>query len=351
MRWQSAIDSHVYDDDLKHHIDFTSGIFVANVGHANKAVGAAIRNVDFFHTYTYGTDIRDYYIERLLARNPGFDACALFCSGCEAVEAALRVMRARSPIRQAVLWVDGNFHGRTQGAAMRMYACKMSWPKNGEQPDVPVMLRFCCAVILESYRGWDARFYPEGFVEKIQQLCVEHDLLLCMDEIQAGFGRTGKFWGHEHYPGCKPDLICFGKAVGGGVPLSGLLGRKELFEGVELTSTHGGHPLGCAAGLAVLNEIDRLDLVSESARKGEFMHQWLRKELPDVEIQGHGMVGALLTDSVNTADHIVDSCRKYGLLVVQTSRPSVKLGPPLVISDEDLLAGLQILKQAVHESI
>ena len=128
-------------------------------------------------------------------------------------------------------------------------------------------------VVLETFQGWAAMFYPEDFVKSVRKFCDSNDILLSFDEMQAGFGRTGKKFGFEHY-GVMPDLIAVGKGMGGGVPLSGVIGRKEILDLPEIgnmSSTHSANPMVCAAGKAVIEELTTRNLIEECTRKGKIM--------------------------------------------------------------------------------
>ena len=343
IKWNTAFGEFVWDEQGKEYIDFTSGIFVANVGHNNQAVLDAIRGVlPCLHAYNYSTVIREKYTEAL-CKKTGFGCVALFSAGCEAVEAALRVMRSR----KASPWIrhtPGIFmHGKTQGARMERGSLPLAEHIMPSLKDA--------GVILESYRGWDAYFWDKKWIQDLRAYCTGHDILLCFDEIQSGFGRIGRFFCYEHYE-VVPDLVCIGKAMGGGLPLSGLLGRKDLLDlPGDLSSTHSGNPLACAAGQAVLDEIDRLALVKEAQRKGVILHERLaNKAGTKFTINGRGMVAAIMMPSVEEANRVVMECYKRGLLVVHTGRESVKIGPPLVISDEALNKGLDILEEVLNQT-
>jgi len=321
-------------------IDFTSGIFATNLGENNARLQLRLANqllLGAIHTYNYPSEIRQRYVDALCSRT-GFECVALFCEGAVAVEAALRVMWANRPHKGIYCTPRPFMHGKTLAAKMD-YGFELT-PGTPVWPDEPG-----AGIILESYRGWDAHFWDAKWIQDLRAWCTENDALLCMDEIQSGFGRTGKFWAYEHY-GIEPDLVVFGKAAGNGVPLSGVLGRKELLDlPGDLSATHSGHPLGCAAGLAVLEEFYRLGIVKEADRKGRILQDRLRRMWP--KVNGKGMVAALLTEDERQANHIVKRAYERGLLLVHTGKPSVKIGPPLVISDEELNKGLDILQEVL----
>ena len=181
--------------------------------------------------------------------------------------------------------------------------------------------------------------------------------------MQAGFGRTGKKFGFQHY-GVTPDLICCGKGMGGGVPLSGVLGRAAIMDLPDvgnMSSTHSANPLVCAAGLAVIEEIESRNLVAETARKGDLLFAalvGLQKRFPDriSHLLGRGLISAVLFKNPETGEadgpftsRVAELCMQKGLLVVHTGRESIKIGPPLTITDEALLEGVSVLGEAIAE--
>jgi 4-aminobutyrate aminotransferase-like enzyme len=217
--------------------------------------------------------------------------------------------------------------------------------------------------MLETFQGWGAVFYPEDFVRGIEKVCRKHGILLAFDEMQAGFARTGTRFGYEHY-GVEPDLLCCGKGMGSGLPLSGVIGRPEIMDLPEvgnMSSTHSANPLVCAAGLATLEEIERLDLVNETARRGALLHgalEKLRSKHSDriSYILGKGMIAAVLFKKPGTEEAdtffpslVSERAMQKGLLVVHTGRESIKLGPPLTTPDEALLEGVAVLDEAITE--
>jgi 4-aminobutyrate aminotransferase-like enzyme len=296
--------------------------------------------------------------------------------------------------RPGIVCIEGNWHGRTMGAQMMSgnaaqkqwigysdpnihhipfpYPWKMNGlageeffaeglkvlANSGVDPEIDI-----CGFMLETFQGWGAVFYPPDFVQAIEKFCRNTRSLLCFDEMQAGFGRTGKSFGYEHYS-VEPDLICCGKGMGSGLPLSGVIGRSEIMDLPDvgnMSSTHSANPLVCAAGLATLEEIERLDLVRESERKGEILHGLLNRlkdKYPDriSHILGKGLIAAVLFK--RPGDGIVDTefpslvserAMQKGLLVVHTGRESIKIGPPLTISDEALTEGVEVLAECITE--
>jgi 4-aminobutyrate aminotransferase-like enzyme len=217
--------------------------------------------------------------------------------------------------------------------------------------------------MLETFQGWGAVFYPNEFVQAIEKVCRQNNILLAFDEMQAGFGRTGRRFGFQHY-GVTPDLIACGKGMGGGVSLSGVLGSAEVMDLPDIgnmSSTHSANPLVCAAGLAVIDELEERDLVGEAARKGELLFKGLHalQERFPKRIStslGKGLIAAVLFRAPDTGaadgpftSKVAARCMQKGLLVVHTGRESIKIGPPLTITDEALLEGIQVLGEAIAE--
>lgn len=402
--WDRAEGFNIFDICGNRWIDFTSTIFVANTGHANPKIISAMQkllNSPLLHSYAYATEIRTRYVKKLVefAGSP-FEKAFLLSAGTEATEAALKLMRLygqkKGKSRLGVICVEGNFHGRTLGAQMmtgnvaqkewigyhdpNIHHIPFPYPwtineKKGNEflSDVINSLKQkgidihkdICGFMLETFQGWGAIFYPKDFMKAVEVLCRENDILLCFDEMQAGFARTGKKFGFEHYE-VQPDLICCGKGMGSGLSLSGVLGSTDVMDLPEvgnMSSTHSANPLVCAAGLATLKEIETLDLVSESARKGDILHQTLIKLKNKYSnyissVLGKGMIVAILfknpvngvADSM-MASKIAERCMQKGLLVVHTGRESIKIGPPLIIPDDALIEGINVLDEAISEII
>ncbi len=385
--WDNAFDYGVEDLDGNLFIDFTSGIFVANIGHGNTEVECAIqerKDSSMMYSYTYATKKRADYLEALSAWS-GFDKALLMSSGTEAVEAALKLMRvygkAVGKRRPGVISIAGAYHGRTMGAQLLNGGEHARWigfedpniwhinkmaPEGRGSPEevfAHEIVRVVglnglnattdiCGFMLESFIGWQCGFYHEGFVKAIAKFCKKNDILLCFDEMQSGFGRTGHKFGFEMY-GVRPDLITVGKAMGNGLPLSGVLGRADILDlkdAHNLTSTYSANPLCCAAGLAVLQELDSQNLIAEAERKGVILAEYLAKlqQAGLCEwVSGAGLIAAVAFKTPEIASEIVERCYQAGLLVVHTGRVTIKIGPPLVIPDDALTEGLEVLRQAI----
>jgi 4-aminobutyrate aminotransferase-like enzyme len=402
--WDKAKDFSIFDKAGNQWIDFTSTIFVANVGHSNPRVISAIKSTldkPNFSCYAYGNELRASYLKKLINfSGKPFDKAFLLSAGTESTEAALKLMRMngqkQKKRRLGIIAIEGNWHGRTLGAQMMSSNLSQKewvgyqdedifhipfpypWSMGKQTPEsfldktlnslreqgIDLSLDVC-GFMLETFQGWGAIFYPKEYVQAIERLCKKNKILLAFDEMQAGFARTGLKFGFQHYE-VIPDLISCGKGMGGGVPLSGVLGRAEIMDLPEIgnmSSTHSANPLVCAAGLAVLEEIEDKNLVSETARKGSMLFGALneiRQNYPDriKYVLGRGLISAVLFFDPKTQkpDHLLTSkiaelCMQKGLLVVHTGRESIKIGPPLTISDDALLEGMDVLRESISEAI
>ena len=338
--WKKASNVTVTDTTGKEYIDFTAGIFAANIGHNNEQVTEAIREyAPMIHTYTFRNLIRENYIHEL-CKFTGFEDAALFSAGTEATEAAWKVARTFTG-KMGVWGLQESFHGKTYGAQI------MASRENSIHYAQP--LESTCMMIMEPYVSPKAMWHSDKTINRIRGHHNDRKLLLCLDEIQAGFGRTGKMFGYQYYDFLTPDLVCIGKGMGNGFPISGLLGpKKMLSESVMgLSSTHGGNPLACAVGLAVIDFMQENDIIKEAERKGKILHTLLAS-FPIIT-QGKGMIASLWFETKEQADKVVIESAKKGLLLVHTDGTTVKIGPPLTIPDIQLSQGLAILKEVVKE--
>jgi 4-aminobutyrate aminotransferase / (S)-3-amino-2-methylpropionate transaminase / 5-aminovalerate transaminase len=400
--WHKATGHTIQDQAGNRWIDFTSMIFVANVGHGNQKLISRVQesiSQPMLGCYAYPNEIRARYLEKLVKfAGPNFEKAFLLSAGTEATEAAFKLMKMHGQKigkkKNVILAVSGNWHGRTLGAQMMSdNKSQKSWvghnledithidfpypwvlqEKNPSQylmesleklEATGISLREDVAgVMLETFQGWAAVFYPKEYVQALREVCDANDILLCFDEMQSGFGRTGKKFGYEHYE-VKADLICCGKGMGGGFPISGVIGKAEVMDLPEvgnMSSTHSGNPVMCAAGLAVIEEIEEKNLIKESARKGDILHYELlqiKSELDNLisGVYGKGLIASIVFKDPETGlpnsefvSLVAEKCMQKGLLVVHTGRESIKIGPPLVITDEALLEGISIIRESILE--
>ncbi len=404
--WDRAQDFSVWDHAGNRWIDFTSTIFLANAGHGNPRITEALSEVlkkDLLHSYTYATKIRADYLERLIKFvGAPFGKAFLLSAGTEATECAVKLMHMNGQKNgkrgNVVVSYEGSMHGRTLAAAlMGGSPASRSWIGF----DTPVFQRLdfpyywdleeagidgatkfkqdietlrargvdpatdICGFLFESYIGWGAIFFPPDYIQAAAAFARENGILFGFDEIQSGFGRTGKLFAYEHY-GVEPDFICVGKGMSSSLPLSAVIGRTEVMDLPDIgsmSSTHSANPLVCAAGMANIDIIEDENLVAEAARKGDLLHKALgalqaRHSDRIKRVIGKGMVAALVLVDPVTGKPDADICNavaeiamQKGLILVHTGRESIKMGPPLTIPDEALLEGVDVLGQALDEAI
>ena len=404
--WDRAKDFQVFDKWGNCWIDFTSTIFVANAGHANDAISTALRETldqDLLHTYTYASEVRADFLQALIeCTPPELEKAYLVSAGTEATETAFKLIRLyadkKKKRRHGVIAFDGSFHGSTLGApqisgtkaARRWIGFEdpdifhlpfpYPWDEQGNPLNESGRIRFerdmenlkeqdidvardLGGVIFESYIGWAAAFFPPDYVQAWAECARANDFLISFDEIQSGFGRTGKQFAYQHYD-VTPDIICCGKGISSSLPLAAVLGRADVMDLPDvgsMSSTHSANPLSCAAGLANLREIERLGLIEQSCQKGDILHQRLKelqRRYPDhiSNILGAGMLASLIIRDLDTengggelASHICECALRKGLLLVHTGRESIKIGPPLTIPENALNEGLDVLEQSIDD--
>ncbi len=368
--WKKAKNEFVWDANGKKYIDFTSTIFVSNVGHANKRVKKYIKrqlNKNLMHTYTFAHESRAKFLKKLIEMTPKFcEKAFLLSSGTETTEAAIKLMRWYTG-KNIIVSFKGAMHGRTMAAELMK---GIGSHKDFVQLDLPndssdflkdiknINANNIAGFMIETYQGWSAKFLPKEYVQKIRFFSKDYDCLMCFDEVQAGFGRTGKLFGYEHY-NVEPDLICFGKAIGGGLPLSGVVGRKEILDipGTgDMSSTHSANPLCCAAGLAVLEELED-KFIFDWGFDIDFRSGVLESKLIEMQLSSPiiksinctGMIAGIIFDNEEIATKVCNKCLDKELILVHTGRESVKIGPPLTISYNNLWKGLLILEGVLND--
>ncbi|MBI4220961.1 MAG: aspartate aminotransferase family protein [Chloroflexi bacterium] len=401
--WDHAEGIQDYDRWGNMWLDWSSGVLVANAGHAAPEVREAILNQvrsGLLHNYCFPSEERAELAEYLAGLAPdGLKKVFLLTTGSEATENALKLARTHG------IWKGGRekigfvgfergFHGRTLGAQQAGgIPGQKEWIVNedpaivqvpfpdgywNEDTSFDLFLRTLerkglqrqqvCGVMLETYQGVGPDFAPVEYIRKLADWCRTHDALLIFDEIQAGFGRTGTFWGFEHY-GVVPDLICFGKGVSSSLPLSGVIGRPnimDLYPPGSMTSTHTGNPVCAAAALASLRKIVTEDLTGNARRMGAVLAERLdciRRRHPDVVgvSSARGLVGGLQMvrrerkePDPDLAFDIVERAFHKGLLFfapVGAGGQTVKIAPPLTIPRDALEEGLQVLSECVDEAV
>ncbi|MEO6036114.1 MAG: aspartate aminotransferase family protein, partial [Verrucomicrobiota bacterium] len=304
--WDRAEDIFVYDKYGNRWLDWSSGVLVTNAGHGAPEVRKAIIdqvNSGLLHNYVFPSEERAELAEYLVNLAPeGLDKVFLLTTGAEATENAIKLARAYGikkggTKKIGIVGAERGFHGRTLGAQQAGgIPGQKSWIVNEDPAIVQVPFpdgywttdtsfdlflstiekkglkqNEVAGVIFETYQGVGPDFAPVEYILKLAAWCKENDVVLIFDEVQAGFGRTGKMWAFEHY-GVTPDLICCGKGISSSLPLSAVIGRTEImdqFPPGSMTSTHTGNPVCAAAALANLKKIVNEKLTENAAKLGE----------------------------------------------------------------------------------
>jgi 4-aminobutyrate aminotransferase-like enzyme len=401
--WERAEDVFVYDKYGNRWLDWSSGVLVTNAGHGAPEIREAIINQvnsGLLHNYVFPSEERALLVEQLVKlAPPGLDKAFLLTTGSEATECAIKLIRAHG-IRKGgnkkigVIGAERGFHGRTLGSQQAGgIPGQKNWIVNEDPAIVQVPFpdgywtenvsfdlflktlekkglrpENVAGVIFETFQGVGPDFAPVEYIRELAAFCKKHDALLVFDEVQAGFGRSGKFWAFEHY-GVVPDVICCGKGISSSLPLSAVIGRAEVlneFPPGSMTSTHTGNPICCAAAMASIHKIVSKNLTANAARLGEIVLPALKKiqeRHPDVV--GHyscrGLVGGLQIvkpgrkePNHDLAHDIVERCFHKGLLFfspVGAWGQTVKIAPPLTITEEAIREGLAVLAETVDEAV
>lgn len=339
---------YVWDSNGNRYLDFTSGIGVNALGHCDPNVVNAIKKKasELLHCSNL------YYVEEQcvlaeqICRLTKLDKVFFCNSGTEAVEGALKLSYKHSR-RKVVIAATGSFHGRTAGSLSVTHEMRFREPfmpilpgntrfveYNNLESLRSAMSRDVGCVILEPIQGESGVRVPSrDYLKGVREICDEFECLLVLDEVQTGFGRTGKWFCKDHY-GVQPDLMTLAKAIGGGLPLGAIVAKEEVsnaFEVGDHASTFGGNPVSCAAALAVLRELRRRRLVQRARMMGEYMMRRLKEiDSPKIsEVRGKGlMIGMELNEECSW---VVDEMRRRGFLINCTAGKVLRFLPPLIV--------------------
>ena len=362
---EKGLGAHVWDTDGKEYIDCMGGYGVALLGHQNErvtnALKAQLEKIITVHSSLY-SKTREEFLENLFKVAPtNLSQVHLNNSGAEAIEAGMKFARKFTSKTEMVA-MNGSYHGKTLGAlsitfnpkyrkAFKPLVEKVSFSPFGDIEKLRETVNDQTAfVILEPIQGESGiHVAPDGFLQDVRKLCDEKNILLIYDEIQAGLGRTGKMWAHQHWD-TAPDILCLAKGIAGGVPMGATLVKPEILDCIskgEHSSTFGGNPLSCAAGTATMQALTQDKLVENSANMGKLFREGLDKlkeKHPVIrEVRGKGlMIGIELKFEVR--DILMEGIQK-GLLLLYSGRNILRLLPPLVITQDDVTKSLEILDE------
>ncbi len=361
--------AHVWDVDGKEYIDCMGGYGVALVGHQNQRVNDAIKEqidkIITVHSSLYNKT-REEFLKLLIGLAPkGLTQVHLNNSGAEAIEAAIKFARKFTG-KKGMVAMKGSYHGKSFGAlsltfnpkykkAFAPLVEKVSFASFGDIESLKEVIDDDTAfVILEPIQGESGiNVAPDGFLQDVRKLCDEKGILLIFDEIQAGLGRTGRLWACDHW-NTAPDILCLAKGIAGGVPMGATLVRPDILASMskgEHSSTFGGNPISCAAGVAALKSITEDGLIENSEKMGKLFRDGLEKlkEKHNMirEIRGKGlMIGVEMKFEVRD---ILMGLIKEGVLMLYSGRNILRILPPLVITEEDVTKVLHALDTILTE--
>ena len=366
---EKGVGAHVWDIDGKEYIDCMGGYGVALVGHQNQRVNNAIKEqldkIITVHSSLYNKT-REEFLKMLIGLAPkGLTQVHLNNSGAEAIEAAIKFARKFTG-KKGMVAMKGSYHGKSFGALSLTFGPKyrkpfeplvekVSFASFGDIESLRSVIDDETAfVILEPIQGESGIIVaPEGFLQEVRKLCDEKGILLIFDEIQAGLGRTGRLWACDHW-NTAPDILCLAKGIAGGVPMGATLVRPDILASMnkgEHSSTFGGNPISCAAGIAALKALTEDGLIENSEKMGKIFRDGLEKlkekHTMIREIRGKGlMIGIEMKFEIKD---ILMELIKEGILMLYSGRNILRILPPLVISEDDITKVLHVLDSILTE--
>jgi acetylornithine/LysW-gamma-L-lysine aminotransferase len=360
---ERGLGAHVWDSSGKEYIDCMGGYGVALVGHCNprvvKAIKTQLDKIITVHSSLYNKT-REEFLEKLIKISPkSLSQVYLNNSGTEAVEAAIKFARKFTGKKKMVA-MNGSYHGKSLGAlsvtfnqkyrkSFEPLVDKVSFSPFG---DIDVLRSTVdhdtAMVIMEPIQGESGiNVAPDGFLQEVRKLCDENGIILVFDEIQAGLGRTGKMWASQHW-NTIPDIMCLAKGIAGGVPMGATLVRPDILSTIskgEQSSTFGGNPLSCAAGIGAIDALIEDKLVENADKNGKIFREGLErlKEKHKIirEVRGKGLMIGVET-KFEVKDILFDGIAK-NLLLLYSGKNILRLLPPLVISESDINKALETL--------
>jgi 4-aminobutyrate aminotransferase-like enzyme len=377
--WEATLGATVTDVDGNRYIDLTAAFGVANTGHSNPCVAAAIHDqgVRLMHAMgdVHPTEVKIELLEKLAGITPGdLRKTFLTSTGAEAVEAAIKTAMIATG-KPAFASYRGAYHGLSIGtleisgiekfrepfaSVLPKHTLFLEYPRTGdalEETRRALSRRSdVAAVIIEPIQGRGGCLIPpKGYLTRLREICTSLGILLIFDEIYTGFGRTGTMFACEH-DGVVPDILCLGKAIANGFPISATIARADVMDAWPVsagealhTSTYLGNPMGCAAALANIGEIERLNLPARAKELGAKLGARLtalRASGKAIDVRGRGLMwGIELSDGAKAQSVVIDAL-KHGVILLQAGPKGnvISITPPLIITERQLFRALDILE-------
>ena len=361
---------YLFGPNGEKYIDLVSGFNVSNIGHRHPKVLEAIqRQLDrFMHVTVYGEFVQSPQVllaTELLEVLPGsFQSVYFTNSGAEAVEGSMKIAKKYSK-RREIIAAKHAYHGSTQGAlslignddyreAYAPLLSEISFIEFNQVNDLRKITDKTAAVIVEAVQGEaGVRVPSKEYMHALRKKCTQTGTLLIFDEIQTGFGRTGKLFAFEHY-GIVPDILMLAKGIGGGMPLGAFIASKEIMDVIKANpmlghiTTFGGHPVSCAAARASLRVIQDENLIHQVESKANLFRSELN--IPQIkEIRGLGLMMCLQLDNFDQVYQVSNYCARQGLIIdwYLHCDSALRIAPPLTISEEEILESCKIIREGI----
>jgi len=372
MEISHAVGSYIYDTNNKKYLDFVAGVSAVCLGHQHPKVNQAIKDQldKYSHVMVYGEYAQHPAVAycKLLVENlpPNLNKVYLVNSGTEACEGALKLVR-RVTGRSQLISCHNAYHGNTMGSMsvmgfeerkqiFRPLIPDVDFITFNNEEDIQKITTKTAGIILESIQGGAGFIEPQNdYLVKIKKRCEEVGALLILDEIQPGFGRTGKLFGFENY-NVIPDVIIIGKGMAGGMPVGGFVANEKYMDLLSHDpklghiTTFGGHPVIAAACLATLEEILEKDYSNQSLAKEKLFRELLVHPLIE-QIRGRGLMLAAITKNSEITNKVILKCQEKGLILFWLLFEScaIRITPPLTISENEIREGCAIIIEAMDE--
>ncbi len=374
MEISHAKGCYIYDAAGNAHLDFVAGVSACTLGHCHPEVVKAVQDQasSYMHVMVYGEYIQEPAVSyaKLLAENlpPSLQTTYLVNSGTEAMEGALKLAR-KATGRSEIIAARNCYHGNTMGSMSLMDYEERRAPFLPLIPDVrhiefnqkeslSAITENTAAVVLETIQGGAGFILPKsGFLAAVRQRCTETGSLLILDEIQPGFGRTGKLFAFEHYD-CVPDILVIGKGMASGLPIGAFVASKGLMTLLNSSpelghiTTFGGNAVIAAAAKTTLEVLLREELMKSIADKEVLFRKLLQHELI-LEIRGTGLMLCLLMPSAKIASKLIHGCAKEGLILfwLLFDNKAVRITPPLTITEKEINKGCRIILEILDQIV
>ena len=366
MEVSHASGSYIYDTDGNAHLDFVAGVSACTLGHCHPNVVSAIKEQveKYMHVMVYGEYAQSpatTYTKLLAANLPEpLEVTYLVNSGTEAIEGALKLAR-RYTGRSEIIAAKSAYHGNTMGSlslmdfeerksVFRPLLPDIYHIEFNNEEDLEKITHKTACVILETIQGGAGFILPKnGYLKKVKDRCKEMGALLILDEIQPGFGRTGKLFAFEHFD-CNPDILVIGKGMASGLPVGAFTSSREIMHTLSENpkmghiTTFGGNPVIAASSLATLNVLLNSSLIEDTLKK-ELLFKKLLKHPKIKEIRGKGLMLALIMDTPETANELVLQAKEKNLILfwLLFENRAVRISPPLTITKKEIQEGCEII--------